>query len=426
MESYVSALLSPFSSKAKGAQIPDPYSFQTETQYVRSEFTINSQPNGLNLGSWDCVVMPNIFQSVLNSVPISGVNLASKVGGVYSDPQFQLACALATTSSGPAAFVNYAGCVTSTLAAQQLESYRIVGYGVRIRPLSALNDLCGKIIVAATPVARNCIFTPEVSKLANNVYQALDLPGVDQTGFITSEILNCPDSMSASVQYIASKGGIEFRGKMTSPCALSFRPTSFVANSLVRTWGLTASSAVDSSPEYYLQIQDAVASSLTFDLSGAPAARMFSNIPIAGMQLFATTAAFAKSGTALATISSVTKIAGTPDVMRITWGAATAIPVGIYILSENIPVEATKPVVDPNFILNEGWSGLCIRGIGCNQNAFAIEVIYHVEGPPLIGNQGALTGATSREPFVDNELFVRVNEYNNSSNSFKYVNDASD
>jgi len=418
MEAYVSALLSPFDKKALGAQIPDQYSFPTETQFVRQEFLLTAQKVAPSIGSWDCIIMPNLFQSILNSCPANAVNLSGTVGGQYGDLTFQNP---GSVGVGVASAVNIGGCVTTTLAKAQLESYRIVGYGVRIRPISSFNSLAGRIIVAATPVARSALYDPPELALASNVYQALDLPSIDSSGYLTTELLNMPDSMEASVAYIHSRGGIEFRGKMTAPAALSFRPTSIIPSSDVKQWGLATQGV--SPGDMFFRASTTAETSNTILLT--PNTSQLTDLypcplPIVGMNIWSVSPS---TFTKLAKGPSIDAISvSNTGVVTITLDAAysrTASAVYIFSLDSG----TANKIVDPNHILNEGWTGLCIRGVGCVANDFAIEVMYHVEGPPQIGTAGTLTGASHNSAYVDPDLLARVNAYNNSTNSFKYVLD---
>lgn len=403
MESYAAALISPFDRKAIGSQIPDPYSFPTETQFIRQEFLLQAPATG----NWDCVIMPNIYQSMLASVPLGGLNVAGTTGGVSTDTAWQYVSVASSALTNTSATI--VGCVTSTNASLDFEQYRIVGYGVRIRPLSNNQTIAGRIIVGATPVARSAVYQPNGTNAANLIYQALDLPGLDTSGYISTEMLNMPDSMEASSAYIASQGGIEFRGKMVSPQALSFRPTNIVSSASVRQWGLASNAGATDimmvPTAGTLNVQQ-----LTVGTNGP------FPLPVAGMSIYNTTAAGVITGSALGTITSV-----------LVGGATVTLNYSASIVFSGAPIifslenATTSRIVDPNYILNAGWTGLIVRGIGCVSNSFSVEVIYHLEGPPTISTAGALTHGGKVNVHVDAQLLEQVNTYNNSSSSFKYV-----
>jgi hypothetical protein len=81
---YVAALTSPFSRAANGAQIPDGFSFPTQTRLVKTEYTLRPDVNG-NL---DFVLLPSLFQSIVGN-SLGNVNAGPLVGGATSSSDFQ-------------------------------------------------------------------------------------------------------------------------------------------------------------------------------------------------------------------------------------------------------------------------------------------------------------------------------------------------
>ena len=245
MESYVAALVAPFSRDAIGAQVPDMYSFPTETQMVRCEFKIGTDENG----SCDFIIQPSLFQTILCGCPYVNSSLArsspnvsaAAIGGVFvSDfnplavvtpiaPPVPVSGSITPATTGT---WNSCGVLTPGVLNTQMQRYRIVGMGCRIRCLTAPLNQQGRVILATLPSARLSFpagIAGNTATASNASYaqvcQWLDLPFPDASGYQSTEILNIPESMECMLSDLSLRGGIEWVAKPTATGSIAFRDT---------------------------------------------------------------------------------------------------------------------------------------------------------------------------------------------------------
>jgi len=208
---YVLALSHPFDPHAEGAQVPDQYSFPSSTSYMRTSFTIQVAANQTNC---DFVVQPNLLATIaahkaLGDDAISGgvVNYDG-AGGTWSEH----------------AITN-----TATLSGTYTR-YRIVGGGVRIRPLLSPLNQSGKILCAKVPSQPQIMATfgtgggvLVTGSLWQNYLDFYGLPNVDSSGFVTSTILSQPSSHENMVSGCTMDGGLEVDFSICSGRAYNWR-----------------------------------------------------------------------------------------------------------------------------------------------------------------------------------------------------------
>jgi len=159
---YAAALNAPFSEEALGAQIPDIFSYPTETKHFRQSFLITSDKNG----NGEFILMPSPLFSV--TAPLQDVNGTAPEGqgtassdiitqGFIVSPGLPNGFA-GSDIQGPGAgdinTMSIHACTTSTVMAQVFSQYRVVGWGYKIRAIGSLSTTQGRLQVATIPAPR--------------------------------------------------------------------------------------------------------------------------------------------------------------------------------------------------------------------------------------------------------------------------------
>jgi hypothetical protein len=123
---YEYALTQPFSEYAMGAKVPDMYSAHTITSIVKKTLTMTTTAGGIA----DMIIMPNIAAICLSAAgTTSGASTVT-----YGDNTTQATSLI----SGPT-------------ISQLMDTYRIVGMGVRIAGVAAATATSGKVVIACVP-----------------------------------------------------------------------------------------------------------------------------------------------------------------------------------------------------------------------------------------------------------------------------------
>lgn len=418
--SYLAALVAPFSRDAIGAQVPDLYSFPTETQMIRCEFTIGTD----NQGNCDFVVQPSLWQTLICNCPataggVSPNSSPANLGGVYNAEFSPGTLGVVTpTSTTSWSAVGVLGATINGPLAQQMQRYRIVGWGTRLRCLVAPLSQQGRVILATLPSAR--LSFPSglagnaagVSNSTNAIaYTFMDLPTPGAEGYMTTEILNVPESMECMLSDLAIKGGIEFVGKPTASGNISFRD-SFNDVALTSSLSLGEVATGNLSSGAITTVQLAATSTITVAGNSITFASIGGNISYGAGTAVVPVGAFMTSALqntffGIATVGAVT-CTGTVGLVT-SWSAPVLVAVPsqaqVYFFTG---VSSTGSVLDPDYYRIDGWETLAMRGIGLpiNQKAvMSLEVIFHVEGCPFVsGTVGAFVNGGEAPP-IDPGLY---------------------
>jgi len=444
---YLAALVAPFSKEALGCQIPDMWSFPTETQVVKCEFNFAADKDG-NL---DFALTPSLFQTVIMSCPEGGKNTGVNTGGVYV-PDFSLVANCAPF--GPVettAAVGIAGVISPEVVQQQFDRYRIVGFGARLRCLVAPLNQSGRLVISTLPSARQAL--PSVALSAGPpypyntaYYEYLGLPTPDRTGYLTTEMINIPESMECMLSDLSLRGGIEWVAKPTSTDGISFldsfnnvavglntegeyqtgevivekrAPSTFV------TWEVDVEMTnADRGPPFISEYVDGVTvvrvrrnDEKIFEYTAGQSTGAPCTVPF-GAEMIRQPPGFSEfplpcfsmgiggpqggsgigtSGMMLNQYSTglVTSVGGAYYTFR--WHEASGVN----------PLDALT-VVDPDYFSTEGWESLCVRGTGLPPSdglgrspVLSLEVIYHVEGCPKVnGATGTFINGGEAPPVI--------------------------
>lgn len=219
---YASALLDPFAERGHGAQVPDLYSFPTASKHITSSFQVTLSGSG----TFSIVILPHPFQTIWASCKFTGItSILSGGGGVV-------------TTDGTAATPG--GCMGSLIGITQLatyfDKYRVVGMGARITNLMSATTATGRLYFATFPCPKNLV----PSGLINNIGSAVStfgpvsiidmlkyiggpaFDGTNASAGITQNILSCSTGGEIPLPALI-QSGIEWRNKIVSPDAYSFR-----------------------------------------------------------------------------------------------------------------------------------------------------------------------------------------------------------
>jgi len=163
-KSYTAALVAPFSQGALGAQIPDIFSYPTDTKHFRQTFSIRLDKNG----AFEGCIMPSPVFSLMAPAQWTTSHTAGPSGLIYGGFQtiqvapngIHPATVPGATLSDPVTqdlFLNSVqvnSCCSSTTMANAFSQFRVVGWGWKIRALTNLNNTQGRIQFASIPAPR--------------------------------------------------------------------------------------------------------------------------------------------------------------------------------------------------------------------------------------------------------------------------------
>ena len=167
-DSYPIAVCDPFNPRAEGAQVPDMYSFPSQTAQLRTQFTLSNLAGQSNM---DFVVQPNPFNTLAVSIPSpgSGVNpILKPITGVSGGNLF--AWSNSSANAPVRGFAEY-GLTTADSLADQFSRFRVVGFGWRLRTLAAPLNVQGSIVACQVPSTKewlNCSLAHQTVEAADD------------------------------------------------------------------------------------------------------------------------------------------------------------------------------------------------------------------------------------------------------------------
>lgn len=202
---YMASLASPFSEKAVGARVPEPFAVRTKTTHNSTLFTVTAPPSG----TVSFVVLPNPINTV-----ISGLNGSTIAGGQD----------IVTFAGNPMFVTGAVGCAGLEAA---LSSYRIVGMGVRIKPNVSYTTAQGRFIVALVPSVAQAPFVTTSGTTLANLLDAYGLPVTTDGTNVAPSILSLPKSLELSHTDLLAHGGLEVNFPVTSADAWRFKTTTY-------------------------------------------------------------------------------------------------------------------------------------------------------------------------------------------------------
>lgn len=244
---YVTCLSHPFSPHGKGAQVPDMYSFPTQTNILQTVYTLSTTDT---TGNIDFVVQPNPLATVAASYGALGTPQLAGGNAWWSNNYAATATNRGFTESGM---------VTQSSLAAVYARYRVVAFGLRIRCLLPPINQSGRLICSKVPSMEEFACYPNyVGQASWSQYLSFyQLPNIDTTtGYMSNSMLALPSSHENMVAGLSMDGGLEVVGTMCSPLALTFRDASNTSvvgsdlsgNKIYQSGALTVGSAGSALP----------------------------------------------------------------------------------------------------------------------------------------------------------------------------------
>lgn len=382
--SYDYALNHPFAPAAKGARIPDEHSFPTVTYTCTSNFVVSvpggdvtkSGP-GTTQGEVDFWVTPNPLNCIGSSYAgtfvqggndvvinaISGNATVARFGSEIPD-----AIVGVCDHSLPVNSTMFDGCfagATSTNAIQQvMSSYRVVGFGCRIRSLLAPLNQAGQFIVATMPSPE---YQPPCGQSRKTDWlRFCNYPDADK-GLITTDIIRLPAADINMYAELTAEGGMEWSGRLTGPSAMKFKDSDF--------------------------------GNLIKDDADARVGSIF---------LQSTIAAGPNAGAYVSTFSdTAAQTVGGNDTNVTNCRIASSYQTGGW---------------SSFFCRAQGVTPGTATGNGGPLPCFGVEIIFHLEGTPAITGDGNLVAAANTGIY-DNAYFVKAVERNSREAWFRRIID---
>jgi len=241
LEQFRCAVDDPFCSTAQGARVPDQFSANTEPMTLRGRLSV-SATNGAT--SLVCLPFPTASVLALNTADSTAVTMGAATAGMVSGTKN------INTNAGGTTVISYAQMLSAPAFDQAVVSYRVVGWGVRVRVLQAAATVAGNTAVAVFPLTQygppqlvemfdvrpsgvatisgarpkytkwveftSFVGAPYADYVAAGATGASGLPILSVEGTAESEVYNNTE--------LASTGGIVIKPKFHSDHFLNFRP----------------------------------------------------------------------------------------------------------------------------------------------------------------------------------------------------------
>lgn len=233
LKGFACALNDPFCLAAQAAKVPDEFAFPTEVSTLRGRFTFTPSAGDVVV----CTAHPLVSAIGLNLSGSGASNPAlTKVTGNVSTIQVNSVAAQTNT-------VPYWQAVTAANFKSAFVKYRTVGWGVRIRNITAAANVAGDLSVALVPShgmlpgeflpaldnAFNVANSPQLISIATMLsayaptYSTTN--GTYGNPSISGNEASWPVFETITAAEIAQTGGVQITPKIHSPSAWSFRPT---------------------------------------------------------------------------------------------------------------------------------------------------------------------------------------------------------
>lgn len=414
--SFDYALNHPFAPQARGARIPDEHSFPTVCYTTTANFTVFSPGappvgGGPAAGDVDFIITPNPLNAIITSygrqgrvdngaIPevaaINGLGSAT-VSGFFGDqiPETSGRAKLPDTgvivppaaAPAPIAFADqfqgqWGGVTNIEAIANSMSTFRVVGFGARIRSLVAPLNQAGQVIMMTQPAP---MFQPPCSESSIQEWRRFcNYPSHGPDGFLTTQMLQNPASDINMYAELTAEGGIEWCGRMTGDECLDFRDADF--------GNLLTDSAEARKATQFVQTG---LHPRDWEIDGAVNR---------GAVMEAT---FADTG-----------------VEMVQRNGLNNGNLGNYTQTTNMRVASSYNV--------GGWSCLFVRGTGIIPGVqggaggapypiFSVEVIYHLEGTPNINNVSLVASANTG--VFDNSYFTKAVERSSREQWFRKIID---
>jgi len=201
-ELYRNAILHPFAKQAAGARVPDPFSVASSVDTAHISWTVGT--TAVSSQSFDCILTPHLLQSIHSGKGAVSGGIAGTVIGTL-----------------PSSVTCRAISDQATIAARY-KSYRLVAWGVRIKPNVSYTNAGGRIYVAVVPATQQMPICTRSDITKSDWYDCLEAPYDTTAGSLPSTLLNMPRSRQFTMTELIACGGVELTLPLTSPAAKTF------------------------------------------------------------------------------------------------------------------------------------------------------------------------------------------------------------
>lgn len=197
---YLAALTHPFSKQAEGARVPEPYAINTVTRKIHQPIVLTTNAGG----GFDLSVQPHLLASyVCFSGTISGG------AGTW------------VPNNTPAGVSMRSAVTGSALAALAL-NYRIVAFGVRIKPNLDFTKAGGRVYGAVLPASVELPNGFDVGTTLTNVAACFAIPFDSTANAISTNIVNMPRGFQFTTSELMAEGGAEIVFPICGAAATTF------------------------------------------------------------------------------------------------------------------------------------------------------------------------------------------------------------
>lgn len=195
----------PFDPRSKGARTPSEYGIATNVHTSTVSYTLTTTAGGV----LDAIVLPHPVYSVCAGY--------STVSGGVSTGDF---------GTGGVSVQPVRGNVSVANLSSSYTNYRVVAWGVRLKPLQSYTGASGRIYCANIPSNPQLPLISSSTGTIAKVWDALSVP-YDGTG-VSDQLLNYPRSSHFNGAELVSEGGVELRPQFTGPGHEHFRESSIL------------------------------------------------------------------------------------------------------------------------------------------------------------------------------------------------------
>lgn len=199
---YACALMHPFSPQAEGARYPEPYAAHTITRKLRMEYVISPSA----AGDFDLIIEPHPLYSAF-----------STNGTITGSP-------VVLAVSGQPVGVNYFGAITAANLATLYKSYRVVGWGVRVKANTDFTRSGGRLIAAVTPASQQLPTALGNATSVSSFYDCFEVPHepLGAGRIVSTSVLSLPRGHQLAVSELLSESGAEVTFPIVSAAATNF------------------------------------------------------------------------------------------------------------------------------------------------------------------------------------------------------------
>jgi len=218
---YARALVDPFDPQVVGVRVPEPFAVPTSTRHIRQTYSIVPVASNAYFK-----VLPHPCFAMVYRTDVCSVAGVTASGGSANNG-FQ------TDNFGTLAGVANAGFVSPVTLqglSGALSNWRVVAWGVRVRPSVTYTNASGRLFVANVPVAGempiNGLLSAQTGVVPGVVGAMVVSQCVDPSGG-TKGLLDMPRSMQAQLTELVEQGGYQISAPPAGPDFQKFRPAPY-------------------------------------------------------------------------------------------------------------------------------------------------------------------------------------------------------